>query len=226
MFDRDRVVRFTIEAVCLALVSVFIMVLGIFATNGNEYERVQSGYYETYNQVLEASSYQPIQSSLISGYSGINGVYEGLDAEGNPVGYVIEVEVTDHNTGYPLELLVGVDYNTASLTGLMRDPRDSGMSSVTDEQIGIIAAQTLGSQIPVAYGVDLQTEGQDISDQVRLEGLNDGIYYAQSLSADRAGYIDYVEMSIENGVITMVQWDAFNTDMNIKNRRESSLDGV
>jgi len=226
MFDRDRVVRFTIEAVCLALVSVFIMVLGIFATNGNEYERVQSGYYETYNQVLEASSYQPIQSTLISGYSGINGVYEGLDAEGNPVGYVIEVEVTDHNTGYPLELLVGVDYNTASLTGLMRDPRDSGMSSVTDEQIGIIAAQTLGSQIPVAYGVDLQTEGQDISDQARLEGLNDGIYYAQSLSADRSGYIDYVEMSIENGVITMVQWDAFNTDMNIKNRRESSLDGV
>lgn len=226
MFSRDNVIRFTIEAICLAIVSVVVIMLGVLATNSNEYQRVQRSYYEDYHQVLEASSYEPVQSSLIEGYSSVSNVYEGIDASGNPLGYVVEVEVTDHQTGNPLCLLVGVDYNTAQLTGLTRSPRDTRTSAITDEQIAVIAEQTLGSQIPVAYGVDLQTSDQDSSDQVRLSGLNDGIYYAQTLSADRTGYIDYVEMSIENGVITMVQWDAFNTDMNIKNRRESSLDGV
>ena len=226
MFSRDNVIRFTIEAICLAIFSVVVIMLGVLATNSNEYQRVQRSYYEDYHQVLEASSYEPVQSSLIEGYSSVSNVYEGIDASGNPLGYVVEVEVTDHQTGNPLCLLVGVDYNTAQLTGLTRSPRDTRTSAITDEQIAVIAEQTLGSQIPVAYGVDLQTSDQDSSDQVRLSGLNDGIYYAQTLSADRTGYIDYVEMSIENGVITMVQWDAFNTDMNIKNRRESSLDGV
>ena len=226
MFDHDKVVRFTIEAVCLAIISALVMVLGVFATNSNEYARVQSSYYEDFYGVLAADSYQPVQSNLIAGYSGINGVYEGLDESGNPVGFVIEVQVTDHQTGNPLELLVGVDYNTADLTGLRRSPNDPGTSLITDEQIAVIEAQTLGCPIPVAYGVDVQSSEQNNADQVRLTGLNDGIYYAQSLSADRSGYIDYVEMSIENGVITMVQWDAFNIDMNIKNRRESSLDGV
>ena len=67
---------------------------------------------------------------------------------------------------------------------------------------------------------------QDITGVPVLAGLNDGIYYAQNLEADRSGYIDYVEISIENGFITSVQWDAFNVDMNIKNRRQSALDGV
>ena len=226
MFSRDTVVRFTIEAFCLAVVSVVIVVLGILATNSNEYERLQNNYYQNFNQVLAASSYQPVQSSLIAGYSGINGVYEGLDAEGNPLGFVLEVEVVDHQTGYPLNLIVGVDYNTAELTGLTRAPNDPRTSAITDEQIAIIAEQTRGYQIPVAYGVEVLDPDQENSDQLRLTGLNDGIYYAQTLSADRSGYIDYVEMSIENGIITMVQWDAFNTDMNIKNRRQSSLDGV
>ena len=37
MFSRDNVVRFTIEAVILAIVSVIIIVLGVIATNSNEY---------------------------------------------------------------------------------------------------------------------------------------------------------------------------------------------
>lgn len=226
MFKRENVVRFTIEAVCLAVVSVIVLIIGIFATNGNEYQRMQSSYYEDYHQVLEASSYQPVESTLIEGYSGISDVYEGVDVTGNPIGFVIEVQVTDHQTGNPLSLLVGIDYNTAQITGLRRSPRDTRTSAITDEQIQIIADQTLGQPVPVAYGVELQTSDQEVSDQARLTGLNDGMYYAQTLTADRSGYIDYVEMSIENGVITMVQWDAFNTDMNIKNRRESSLDGV
>jgi len=226
MLNRDDVIRFSIEALLLAIVSSVVVILGILATNSSEYMRIQEKYNSEFYEILEASSYQPVQSTLIEGYSGINTVYEGLDESGNPVGYVIDVQVTDHETGVPLQLLVGVDYNTAQLTGLRRAPGDNRLSSITDEDISVIESQTIGMQIPVGYGDVRQNPEQEVSNQVRLQGLNDGVYYAQSLSADRSGYIDYVEMNIENGVITMVQWDAFNTDMNIKNRRQSSLDGV
>lgn len=224
MLSRDNVVRFTVEAILFFVLSALLVVAGIIATNSSEYTRVQSELAVDFAGVLPADSYVPVQSALVEGY-GITNVYEGIDEDGNPNGYVVEIEVTDHQTGYPLNLLIGIDYNTAALTGLERAPDDQGLSAITDEDISVILAQTLGQQIPVAYGVQRQDTDDNAEQQV-LTGLNDGIYYAQTLSADRSGYIDYVEMSIENGVITMVQWDAFNVDMNIKNRRESSLDGV
>lgn len=224
MLSRDNVVRFTVEAILFFVLSALLVVAGIIATNSSEYTRVQSELAVDFAGVLPADSYVPVQSALVEGY-GITNVYEGIDEDGNPNGYVVEIEVTDHQTGNPLNLLIGIDYNTAALTGLERAPDDQGLSAITDEDISVILAQTLGQQIPVAYGVQRQDTDDNAEQQV-LTGLNDGIYYAQTLSADRSGYIDYVEMSIENGVITMVQWDAFNVDMNIKNRRESSLDGV
>ena len=224
MLSRDNVVRFTVEAILFFGLSALLVVAGILATNNSEYTRVQSELAVDFAGVLPADSYVPVQSVLVEGY-GITNVYEGIGEDGNPNGYVVEIEVTDHQTGNPLNLLIGIDYNTAALTGLERAPDDQGLSAITDEDISVILAQTLGQQIPVAYGVQRQDTDDNAEQQV-LTGLNDGIYYAQTLSADRSGYIDYVEMSIENGVITMVQWDAFNVDMNIKNRRESSLDGV
>ena len=224
MLSRDNVVRFTIEAILFFVLSALAVVGGILATNTREYTRLQAGLMADYADVLPASSYTEVQSALVEGY-GISNVYEGLDEDGNPNGFVVEVEVTDHQTGNPLNLMIGIDYNTAQLTGLQRDPQDQGLSAITDEDISTIFNQTRGQQIPVAYGIQRQ-DTADAAEQQVLAGLNDGIYYAQTLSADRSGYIDYVEMSIENGMITMVQWDAFNVDMNIKNRRESSLDGV
>jgi major membrane immunogen (membrane-anchored lipoprotein) len=218
--------HFTIEAALLAIGSVLLVMFGFFATNSSEYARVQNSYIQDFSSVLDASYYEMIDSPLIDGYEGVNAVYEGHEADGSRAGFVIEVEITDHATGQPLTLLVGIDDNTAQLTGLMRSPNDDHSSSITDEQIAVILGQTYNRQIPVAYGAHVEDLEMEANEQIRLEGLNDGVYYAQTLSADRSGYIDYVEMSIENGIITMVQWDAFNTDMNIKNRRESSLDGV
>ncbi len=226
MLNRKSIMHFTIEAALLAIGSVLLVMFGFFATNSSEYARVQNSYIQDFSSVLDASYYEMIDSPLIDGYEGVNAVYEGHEADGSRAGFVIEVEITDHATGQPLTLLVGIDDNTAQLTGLMRSPNDNHSSSITDEQIAVILGQTYNRQIPVAYGAHVEDLEMEANEQIRLEGLNDGVYYAQTLSADRSGYIDYVEMSIENGIITMVQWDAFNTDMNIKNRRESSLDGV
>ena len=226
MLSRNDVIKFTIEGILIAVVSFIVLFLGIISTRGLEYDRLQESYRSEFTEVLQADSYQEVVSPLIAGYSGINEVYEGVDANGAPIGYVFEIEVTDRGTGNPLRLLIGIDYNTAQLTGMMRSRSDNYNSSITDEDIATILEQTIHRRIPVSYGQEGQQSEAETSDQPRLANLNDGVYYAQSLSDDNSGYIDYVEMTIENGVITLVQWDAFNIDMNYKNRRQASLDGV
>ena len=226
MLSREKIIRFTFEGAALVVFGIIISLLAMVLTDSSTNRRIQNGYRQSFGTVLDATSYEPVQSPLIKAYSGVEYVYEGLDEDGNPVGYIVAVSVVDRATGLPLELLVGVDHNTAELTGIARTAEDTRGSSVTDDDIAQIEQQITGQQIPVAYGISENMQEQDITGVPVLAGLNDGIYYAQNLEADRSGYIDYVEISIENGFITSVQWDAFNVDMNIKNRRQSALDGV
>ena len=90
MLNRKQLLRFMIETVLLSAVSVIVMLLGIFATNSSEYARVQNSYMANFSNVLDADSYDRIQSNLIEGYSGVNAVYEGVDANGTPAGFVVE----------------------------------------------------------------------------------------------------------------------------------------
>lgn len=225
MLTRKNVVRFTIETLLIIVLSSVLIMLGNLFTNSHKNQRIQNEYRELFYDVMPADSYSKVESLLISRYSGIAEVYEGRNASGI-VGYVIHVDVTDHITGNPLSLLVGVNYNTGELTGITRAFDDNYDSSITDEQIELISIQTKNESIPVALGESSDSSTADTSEQIRLAGLNDGLYYAQSLTADSSGYIDYVEMTVENGLISTVQWNAFNVDMNIKNRRDSALDGV
>ena len=226
MLRSERILRLTLEAVLLAAISILLLAAGIFLTNNDEYERVQNEYREAYYRVLPAEVYERVNNSLVEGYSSISEVYEGFDGNGNPVGFVINLEVNDHETGNPLNLIVGVNYNTAELTGLIRSSGDDRGSSISDEEIGIIEEQTRGYPIPVAYRDETDLLTADSSDQYKVTGLQDGTYFAQTLTSDSSGYVDFVEITVENGVIATVWWDAFNTDMNIKNKREASLDGV
>ncbi len=225
MLTRKNVIRFTIETLIMIVLSGALIVLGMLLTNNRKNDRVQNEYRDEFYEVLAAETYSEVSTPLSGRYAGINEVYEGRNSSGI-VGYVLQVEVIDHYTGMPIELLIGVNYHTGELTGLKRASDDTYQSSITDEEIELINIQTMREAIPVALGDTVEEAQDEALEQTRLTGLNDGVYYAQSLSADNSGYIDYVEMVIENGLITTVQWNAFNTDMNIKNRRDSALDGV
>lgn len=225
MLTRKNVIKFTIETLVMIVLSGALIVLGILLTNNRKNERVQNEYRDEFYEVLPAETYSEVNSPLAGRYAGINEVYEGRNSSGI-VGYVLQVEVIDHHTGMPIDLLIGVNYHTGELTGLKRASGDTYTSSITDDQIEVINLQTIREAIPVALGDTVEEAQDEALEQTRLTGLNDGIYYAQTLSADSLGYIDYVEMVVENGMITTVQWNAFNTDMNIKNRRDSALDGV
>ena len=83
----------------------------------------------------------------------------------------------------------------------------------------------IGRQIPLAFLTEEKPDDDD-TENITVPGLRDGVYYAQRLYDDRNKYIDYVEMEVQNGMITKIKWDAFCTDRTNKDRSEASLRGA
>ena len=97
---------------------------------------------------------------------------------------------------------------------------------ISESNMELIREKMTGRQIPIAFVTEENAEDDDSSEHYTIEGLHDGVYYAQRLFDDRNRYIDYVEMEIVNGVITKVKWDAFSTDKTNQDRSEASLQGA
>lgn len=223
--NREMVRKLTWNAIVIAAMSIIIIAVGIFASSGDKYEREQEDYSEHFSSVLEAASYEEIDTDNFETMGTITAAYRGYDDNGKTVGFVIDLTVKAE-ADTDLHLLTGITYDGAQLTGVRRIHDEENPSSVTDEQVEIIASQTIGKQIPVAVNNEEPGEIQVEAVQRRLYGLNDGVYFAQEHEADRIGYIDYVEIEVRDGIITKVQWDAFNTDRTNQNRREAALSGA
>jgi hypothetical protein len=71
-----------------------------------------------------------------------------------------------------------------------------------------IKDRLIGRQIPLAFLTEEKPDDDD-TENITVPGLKDGVYYAQRLYDDRNKYIDYVEMEVQNGMITKIKWDAF-----------------
>ena len=223
--NREMVRKLTWNAIFVAAMSVFIIAAGLFLSSGDKYEREQEDYSEQFSSVLEAASYEEVDTSNFDSLGNIKAAYRGYDDNGKTVGFVIDLTV-DAEEETNLHLLTGIAYDGAQLTGIKRIHDEENPSAVTDEQVEIVASQTIGHQIPVAISNEEPGEIQVEQVQRRLYGLNDGTYFAQEHEADRIGYIDFVEIEVNDGIITKVQWDAFNTDRTNQNRREAALSGA
>ncbi|MBO4637995.1 MAG: hypothetical protein J5685_12740 [Clostridiales bacterium] len=225
MMTRDNIKRVAAEALMLVILSVALLLLGTWLSSFKKNDRLQFSYDGRFMNVLPADTYTEINSSLVDNSNEVSHVYEALTADGNTLGYIIDLEVFD-DTGRSLHFLTGITYDGASLTGIRHIADEANPIPITEEEISILAASTVGRQIPVALQQnDQNVISEAISEPQRLSGLQDGVYYAQALEKDRNGYIDYVEMEISDGIIVRVQWDAMNVDRTTRNRREASLTG-
>ena len=123
-------------------------------------------------------------------------------------------------------MLVALDYESTRIIDFALNPAEGENAyTISDEDMELIKEQLTGRQIPVAFEIE-DIPDDDDKGAVIVAGLHDGVYYAQRLFDDRNKYIDYVEMEIENGVITKVKWDAFSTDSTNQDRSEASLKGA
>ena len=220
MMTHSQIKIFVTEALLLAFLSAMLIVGGFLWSNDRADRRLQREYKQKFGTVLAAESYTPLTGKVLYDFPEINSVYRGYDKDGAPVGYVFDMTVvlpTDKNT--KMDFRIGIDYETSRVTGIMcEDPK-------ADRRLRYIESTLKGKQIPIAFR-RADTTVADDETYAPVDGLKDGIYYAQRLIDDRSKFVDYVEMEIKGGQITRVNWDAFNLDMTTEDRSYASLSGA
>ena len=226
MMTHAQLKQFITEAVLLLILGAAIVIGGYFISSENANRRLQNEYHDRFYAVLESSVYEKVKSKALDDFPEIQGVYIGYNDAGIPIGYVVDLTVTSTG-GQSLSMLVALDYESTRITGLALNPvEDEGAYTISDEYMEQIKEQLIGKQIPIAFVAEESIDVDENSENYTVKGLHDGVYYAQRLYDDRNRYIDYVEMEIENGVITKVKWDAFSTDKTNQDRSEASLKGA
>lgn len=226
MMTHAQLKQFIAEAVFLLIIGAAFVIGGFFISQDKANKRMQTEYHSRFDSVLDSYSYEKVRSKALNDFPEIDGVYLGLNASGSPEGYVVDLTVSSGGAE-ELSLLIALDYESTRIVGLALNPNDSGNAYyVSESDMELIKEKLTGRQIPIALISEEAHDDDDNSEKTVVSGLQDGVYYAQRLFDDRNRYIDYVEMEVENGVITKVKWDAFSTDKTNQDRSEASLKGA
>ena len=221
----SRFRKYIFETVIILVISLVFVLGGIYLSSSRKEERKQVDYRQQFSQVMPSDHYSLIKSPILDNYDQIDKVYIGYDASDTPLGYVVDVKCRNEY-GYELHMLVGIDYESATIKGITHIRDEEIPISFSDSQFGILRDTVSGKRIPMALTGSVAEEDSDTGEEIVINGLHDGIYYAQSPVKDSSGYIDYVEIEIEQGRISHVRWDAVNLDRTTENRSEASLSGA
>ena len=225
MMTHAQLKQFITEAILLLVIGIAVVIGGYFLSNDNANKRIQNEYHARFLSVLDSSYYEKIKSKALKDFPEINGAYIGFDEHGSPMGYVFDMTVQSTD-GRDLNILVSLDYESTRVKDLaLVTSNNENILEITTSDMQMIRDKIIGKQIPIAFVTEEVFEDDD-SDKYTVKGLKDGVYYAQRMFDDRSRYIDYVEMEVENGVITRVNWDAFSTDKTNQDRGEASLKGA
>lgn len=225
MMTHAQLKQFIVEAILLLIVGAAMVIGSYFVSQDNANKRVQNEYHSRFDVVLDSYSYEKVKSKALNDFPEIKGVFIGYNAAGSPEGYVVDLTVTSPE-GKDLSILVALDYESTRIVGLSLNNVSGDNAYVIDENnMNQIKDRLIGRQIPLAFLTEEKPDDDD-TENITVPGLRDGVYYAQRLYDDRNKYIDYVEMEVQNGMITKIKWDAFCTDRTNKDRSEASLRGA
>ena len=225
MMTHAQLKQFIAEAILLLIVGAAMVIGSYFVSQDNANKRVQNEYHSRFDVVLDSYSYEKVKSKALNDFPEIKGVFIGYNAAGSPEGYVVDLTVTSPE-GEDLSILVALDYESTRIVGLSLNNVSGDNAYVIDENnMNQIKDRLIGRQIPLAFLTEEKPDDDD-TENITVPGLRDGVYYAQRLYDDRNKYIDYVEMEVQNGMITKIKWDAFCTDRTNKDRSEASLRGA
>ena len=223
--NQSRMRKMIIEMIVIVVISIAAAVGGIYlSASGKEYRR-QVSYKEKFVQVIPCDHYELLKSPFLNDYKDINEVYIGYDSEGAPKGYIMDVSSTDEY-GYQMHLLVGIDYESSVIKGLVKLDDTDNPAAITVPQFNELKESLMDKRIPIAFTDNAEEEQTDTQQDIVINGLHDGVYFAQSVVKDSKDYIDYVEIEIISGRIAHVKWDGVNLDPTTEDRSEASLSGA
>ena len=226
MMTHAQLKQFIAEAIFLLIIGAAIVIGGFFISQDKSNKRMQNEYHARFDTVLDSYSYEKVKSKALDDFPEIEGVYIGYNASGAPEGYVVDLTV-QYSDSRPLNLLIALEYESTRIVGLALNPNEDGSSyPVSDADMALIKEKMIGKQIPLAFASEEMRDDDENAEKPTIVGLKDGVYYAQRLFDDRNRYIDYVEMEVENGIITKVKWDAFSTDKTNQDRSVAALRGA
>ena len=225
MMTHAQLKQFIAEAILLLILGAAMVIGSYFVSQDNANKRVQNEYHSRFDVVLDSYSYEKVKSKALNDFPEIKGVYIGYNAAGSPEGYVVDLTVKSPE-GKDLGILVALDYESTRIIGLsLNNVSGDNAYVISENNMNQIKDKLIGRQIPLAFLTEEKPDDDD-TENITVPGLRDGVYYAQRLYDDRNKYIDYVEMEVQNGVITKIKWDAFCTDRTNKDRSEASLRGA
>lgn len=214
--------------IVIVILSFAAVIGGIYLSASRKDERQQVLYKAEFFPVIQCDHYLPLNSPVLDNYDSISEVFIGYDRYDTPKGYIINVSCADEY-GQQMHLLVGIDYESSEICGLKKLDDVAFPMVISDGQFEELKASLIGKRIPVAFTGNMVTEDEQETSResdVVINGLHDGIYFAQSPVKDSSGYIDYVEIEIESGRVARVRWDAVNVDPTTENRSDASLSGA
>lgn len=225
MMTRAQLRRMIVNIVVMLVLSSMVTAMGVYISMNKTKIRKQDYYKQIFSDVIEADSYEELKHDLVASTEGVNHVYLALDAEGKTIGYIADISVKDRD-GYELHSYVGVNSDGSTVIGYKRVKDELSPMLIEDVELRNLSSQVMFKQVPVALNMKGYEEAVIYSEYTPPVGLNDGIYYAQSLTKDSKGYIDYVEIEIDGGRIRRVVWDGINIDPTTGSRNKASLTGA
>lgn len=222
MSTRVIVRQLLIRAGILLLTTILFLVSMNLVTDSRLEAMKQEDLYHTYASVLAADRYVMIHEQTDKqDIPEISAAYAGYDKNGQVVGYVIESNVISGNAEFVCQLGFSPDGTSLLAVAIVDQSNSSAFSPIMTPEF---LAQFSNARLPMALTVDLPDEDKKDEVYPPIAGLQDGVFRAELEDPDESGYLDYVEITVVNGRIEQVVWDAIQSDGG-NNRAQASVNG-
>lgn len=193
-----------ISLAVLVVASVLIL-WGMNSISTNVMQSNENGEIEKdLSGIISAADFKEIQTSG----NNINKAYSCLDKDANVIGYAVYVMQKGYNGDILSCVIFETDKKTVKGVRVLEQSETEQLGAKVAEQDFL--SRFNDKQTPIGAGSGVTT-------------LKDGTYKAYENEFD-SGYRYFVEMKIENGKITSVNWDA-EAEKGGKNKKQASKDG-
>src|SRR5574344_96643 len=165
MMTRKQLQRLVIEAICIVAISIAVLLVGLWVSNGKTNTRLQDYYQSQFSSILAGSYYTQMHSRLVDENEEITSVYLAYDESDSLQGYIIEVNLVTKDS-LQLHMYIGISSDGSHLTGISRIADEENPVVISEEDLNSLCSQMIGEQIPVALESQITHEDVETEDQV------------------------------------------------------------
>ncbi len=173
------------------VVSLALLWGGDRLTTRLQNEQTTEEVKNTFGELLDAAEYRPLDTASSQS---ITQAWSAVDAKGTVIGYAITAEAEGYAGTIEVHVAVNGDKQTVKGIHIGKHQETPGYGArIVNDQF---REQFAGGNTPFA----LNTNQKSV--------LKDGTYRAIAKEYDSSGFRDMVELTVEDGEISAVNWDA------------------